>query len=69
MLQMKEQKKSPEKELSEMEATNIPDAEFKRMITRMFKDLRGRMDDLSDSLNKEIISMAKDMETIRTRQK
>ena len=44
MLQAKEQEKPPEKELNkinEMEATSISDEDFKIMVTRMLKDLRG----------------------------
>ena len=39
MAQMKEQNKTPEKELSKMEAANFPDAEFKTMVIRMHRDL------------------------------
>ena len=52
MPQMKEQEKSPEKELNEMEATEIPDVEFKTMVIRMLKDHRERMDDLSENLKR-----------------
>ena len=52
MPQMKEQEKSPEKELNEMEATEIPDVEFKTMVIRMLKNLKGRMDDLSENLKR-----------------
>ena len=48
MSQMKEQTKSPEKELNEMETSNLPDAEFKTLDTRMFEELS---EDLS-SINK-----------------
>ena len=34
------------KELNEMEATKIPDADLKMMVIRMLKDFRGRMYDL-----------------------
>ena len=37
--QMKEQEKSPE-ELNEMEASKLPDTEFKTMVIRMLKELR-----------------------------
>ena len=37
---MKEQAKSPEKELNEMEASKLPDTEFKTMVIRMFNELR-----------------------------
>ena len=39
MAQMKEQNKTPEKELNEMEITNLSDAEFKTLIIRMLKEL------------------------------
>ena len=42
MPQMKEQEKSPEKELNEMEANKLPDTEFKTMVIRMLKELMGR---------------------------
>ena len=39
MTQMKEQIKSPEKELKEMEISNLSDAEFKTLVIRMLKEL------------------------------
>ena len=39
MAQMKEQIKTPEKELNEMEISNLSDVEFKTLVIRMFKDL------------------------------
>ena len=39
MTQMKEQIKSPEKELKEMEISNLSDAEFKTLVIRMLKKL------------------------------
>ena len=57
MSQMKEQRKSPEKELNEMEARSPPDTEFKTLVIRMLKELRRRMDDLSENFNKEILSL------------
>ena len=36
---MKEQNKTPEKELKEMEITNLSDAEFKTLVIRMLKEL------------------------------
>ena len=40
MAQMKQQIKTPEKELNEMEIRNLSDAEFKTLFIRMFKELR-----------------------------
>lgn len=65
MTQMKQQEKSPEKELNEMESTKIPDVEFKTMVIRMFKDLTRRMGDLRENLNKQIINIKKNIETIK----
>ena len=39
MAQMKEQIKTPEKELNEMEISNLSDAEFKTLVIRMLKGL------------------------------
>ena len=41
MPQMKEENKTPEKELKEMELTNLSDAEFKTLVVRMLKELTG----------------------------
>ena len=38
--QMKEQEKFPEKELNEMEASNLPDIDVKSMVIKMLKELR-----------------------------
>ena len=39
MTQVKEQIKTPEKELNKMEISNMSDAEFKTLVTRMLKEL------------------------------
>ena len=39
MAQMKEQIKSPEKEIKEKEIDNLLDAEFKTLVIRMLKEL------------------------------
>ena len=38
MAQMKEHIKTPEKELNEMEISNLLDAEFKTLVIRMLKE-------------------------------
>ena len=48
MAQMKEHFKTPEKELNEMERSNLSDAEFKTLVIIMFKELS---DDLSSIKN------------------
>ena len=40
MAQMKEQIKTPEKELNKMEISNQSDGEFKTLVRRMLKELR-----------------------------
>ena len=41
MAQMKVQIKTPEKELNEMEISNLSEAEFKTLVMRMLKELTG----------------------------
>ena len=41
MGQMKEQNKTPGKELNEMEISNLSDAEFKTLVIMMLKDIIG----------------------------
>ena len=41
MAQMKEQNKTPDKELNEMEISNLSDAKFKTLVIRMLKELTG----------------------------
>ena len=55
MAQMKEQIKTPEKELNKMAISNLSDAEFKPLVTKMLKELR---EDLSSI--KKIQSETKD---------
>ena len=39
MTQMKEQNKTPEKELKKMQITNLSDTEFKTLVIKMLKEL------------------------------
>ena len=39
MYQMKEQEKTPEKQLNEVEIGNLPEKEFRIMIVKMIQDL------------------------------
>ena len=55
MNQMKEQIKTPEKELNEMQISNLSDAEFKTLVIKMLKKLT---EDLSSI--KKIQSETKD---------
>ena len=44
MYQMKEQDRTPEKQLNEVEIGNLPEKEFRIMIVKMIQDLRKRME-------------------------
>ena len=55
MVQMKRQKKTPEKELNKMETSKLLDAEFKTLVIRLLKELS---EDLSNI--KKIQSETKD---------
>ena len=41
MAQMKEQNETPEKELNEIEISNLSDAQFKILIIRMLQEITG----------------------------
>ena len=64
MAQMKEQIKTPEKELNKMEASNLPDAEFKTLVIRMLNELKGRVDELGENFT----NIKKDIGTIKKNQ-
>ena len=44
MSQVKEQDKTPEEQLSEMEIGNLPEKEFRVMIVKMIQEFRRRME-------------------------
>ena len=50
---MKEQNKTPEKELNKMETNNLPDAEFRTLVIRMLNELRGRVEKFSKNFNRD----------------
>ena len=54
MAQMKEQIKTPEKELNEMEIRNLSDAEFKTLVIRMFKELSEDLGSIKIIIKKKI---------------
>ena len=64
MAQMKVKNKTLEKELNKMETSNLLDAEFKTLVTRTLKELRGKVDELRENF----IIMKKVMETIKNNQ-
>ena len=48
-----------------METSNLPDTEFKTLIIRMLSELRRRVEELSENINKEIINAKMDLENIK----
>ena len=52
MAQMKEQIKTPEKELNKMEISNLSDAEFKTVVIRMFKELSKDLNSIKNTHQK-----------------
>ena len=50
MYQMKEQDKTPEKQLNEVEIANVPDKEFRIMIVKMIQDLGKRVEAMIEKM-------------------
>ena len=51
---MKEQTKTPEKELNKMEISNLPDAELRTLVIRMLKELSKDLNSIKkDPVRKE----------------
>ena len=65
MYQMKEQDKTPEKQLNEVEIGNLAEQEFRIMIVKMIQDLRKRMDTKIKKMQ-EMIN--KDLEELKNKQ-
>ena len=58
MYQMKEQHKTPEKQLNEVETGNLPEKEFRIMVVKMIQDLRkrmeGKIEKMQETFNKHL---------------
>ena len=58
MYEMKEQDKTPEKQLNEVEIRNLPEKEFRIMIVKMIQDLRKRtqakIEKMQEMFNKDL---------------
>ena len=70
MTQTKEQKKTPEKELNEMEISNLSDAEFKTLVIRMCKELTGYFKNIKHTQAEIKISLSeinKNLQGIKSR--
>ena len=63
MYQMKEQDKTPEKQLNEVERGNLPDKEFRVMIVKMIQDIGKRMEEkikkMQEMFNKDLEELKK----------
>ena len=68
MSQMKEQNKTPEKELNKIETSNRPDAEFETLALRMLSELRGRIDELNKNFNKDTGNIKTKLQNIKKNQ-
>ena len=62
---MKEQDKSPENQLNEMEIGNLPEKEFRIMIVKMIQDLRKRMEAKIEKMQE---MFTKDLEELKNKQ-
>ena len=63
---MKEQDKTPEKPLNEVEIGNLPEKEFRIMIVKMIQDLGKRME---AKITKMQQMFNKDLEELRNKQR
>ena len=66
MYQMKEQDKTPEKQLNELEIGNLPENEFRIMIVKMIKDLRKKMEAKIEKMQK---MFNKNLEELKNKQR
>ena len=51
---MKEEDKTPEKQLKEMEIGNLPEKEFRIMVVKMIQDLGKRMEAKNGKMREKI---------------
>ena len=65
MHQMKEQDKTPEKQLNEVEIGNLPEKEFRIMIAKMIQDLGKRMEAKIEKMQE---MFNKDLEELKNKQ-
>ena len=66
MYQMKEQDKTPEKQLNEMEIGNLPEKEFRIMTVKMIQDHRKRMEAKIEKMQE---MFKKDLEELKNKQR
>ena len=52
--QMKEQTRNTEVQINEEEIGKLPEKEFRKMIIKMIKNLENKMEEMQESVNKDI---------------
>ena len=62
---MKEQDKNPQKQINEVEISNLPEKEFRIMIVKMIQDLGKRMEAKIEKMQE---MLSKDLEEIKNKQ-
>ena len=65
MTQIREQEKPPEKQLSDLEITNLHEKELRLMIVKMIQDLGNKLEVKIDKLQE---TMSKEIEDLRIKQ-
>ena len=65
MYQLKEQDKTPEKHLNEVEIGNLPEKEFRIMVVKMIQDLRKRTEAKIEKMQEMFNN---DLEELRNKQ-
>ena len=66
MYQMKEQDKTPEKQVNEVEISNLPEKEFRIMIVQMIQDLGNKMEAKIEKMQE---TFNKDLEELKNKQR
>ena len=59
---MKEQNKTPEKELNETEIANLSDAEFKTLVIKMLKELIEHGNNIKEEMKVTLSEMKKNLQ-------
>ena len=63
---MKEQDKTPEKQLNEVEISKLPEKEFRIMIVKMIQDLRKRMEAKIEKMQEMFSKALEELENKQT---
>ena len=64
---MKEQIKTPEKEINKMEISNLSDAEFKTLVVRMLKELIEYGNNIKEERNLTLSEIKKNLQGTNSR--